>query len=175
MAEHDFLKGFYQALADRPLEPDEAFYVDLYPDPGTDPVEQLVTGIEWSNNESTHLFTGFRGTGKSTELRRLRRRLQRSGPYKVVLCDEFDVDRVALLLDVLESEDRRELAAVSERLELVARERLTGLLVGVNVVEQAQLGRRLDEEVLVHLRTHTQSKRENSKVSRIRMQTSTVS
>lgn len=87
MADTEFLKAFYRALADRPLEPDEAFYVDLYPDPAQDPVEQLVTGIEWSHDDSTHLFSGFRGTGKSTELRRLRRRLQRTGRYKVVLCD----------------------------------------------------------------------------------------
>ena len=59
---------------DRPLEPDEDWYVDLYHDPeltAYDPVEQLATGIEWSDLESTHLFSGFRGTGKSTELRRL--------------------------------------------------------------------------------------------------------
>ncbi len=95
-----YLRAFYRALADRPLEPDETWYVDLYPDPGADPVEQLVTGIEWSQGASTHLFSGFRGTGKSTELRRLRRRLQRSGPYKVVLCDLQDYLNLSSTIDI---------------------------------------------------------------------------
>jgi len=84
-----FLRSFYQALSDRPLEPDDAWYVDLYHDPDLapfDPVEQLATGIEWSGPASTHLFSGFRGTGKSTELRRLRARLREGGAV-VVLCD----------------------------------------------------------------------------------------
>ncbi len=100
MPNADFLRGFYRALADRPLEPDEAWYVDLYPDPGADPVEQLITGIEWSDLESTHLFSGFRGTGKSTELRRLRRRLQASGTTKVVLCDLLDYLNLSSTIDI---------------------------------------------------------------------------
>ena len=100
MAPPEFLRDFYRALADRPLEPDEAWYVDLYPDPAQDPVEQLVTGIEWSEGDSTHLFSGFRGTGKSTELRRLRRKLQRSGKYKVVLCDLQDYLNLSSTIDI---------------------------------------------------------------------------
>lgn len=89
-----YLRDFYRALADRPLEPDEAWYVDLYHDPALspfDPIEQLATGIEWSGACSTHLLSGFRGTGKSTELRRLRARLQRDPSTKVVLCDMGEV------------------------------------------------------------------------------------
>lgn len=102
MEDQDYLREFYRALVDRPLEPDEAWYVDLYHDPNLatyDPVEQLATGIEWSENESTHLFSGFRGTGKSTELRRLRARLQGTGRHVVVLCDMVDTLNLATPID----------------------------------------------------------------------------
>jgi len=97
-----FLRSFYQALSDRPLEPDDAWYVDLYHDPDLapfDPVEQLATGIEWSGPQSTHLFSGFRGTGKSTELRRLRARLQAHGAA-VVLCDMSETLDLANPVDI---------------------------------------------------------------------------
>jgi len=90
MADPHFLRDFYRALADRPLEPDDGWYVDLYHDPAlapADPVQQLATGIEWADGWSTQLFSGFRGTGKSTELRRLRAQLQRDPNTRVVLCD----------------------------------------------------------------------------------------
>ncbi|RME24593.1 MAG: hypothetical protein D6798_10840 [Deltaproteobacteria bacterium] len=85
-----FLKEFYQALRDRPLAPDSPCYVRLYDDEEltpTDPVDQLQTTIEWSPIESTQLFSGFRGTGKSTELRRLKHQLEQAGESIVVLCD----------------------------------------------------------------------------------------
>ncbi|MEQ1503604.1 MAG: hypothetical protein ABMB14_15305 [Myxococcota bacterium] len=100
--DQDYLRDFYRALVDRPLEPDEDWYVDLYHDPALatyDPVEQLATGIEWSTHESTHLFSGFRGTGKSTELRRLRARLQGTGRHVVVLCDMVDTLNLATPVD----------------------------------------------------------------------------
>jgi hypothetical protein len=76
------LKELYQALADRPLDPkvDVRFYepyVEKLPD--GDPIERLFTGISFSDNESLHLVTGQRGTGKSTELLRLRNTLQDNG------------------------------------------------------------------------------------------------
>ncbi|MEZ4236063.1 MAG: hypothetical protein R3F59_07860 [Myxococcota bacterium] len=97
-----YLRDFYRALVDRPLEPDEDWYVDLYQDPALatyDPVEQLATGIEWTEGQSTHLFSGFRGTGKSTELRRLRARLQGTGRHLVVLCDMVDTLNLATPID----------------------------------------------------------------------------
>ena len=84
-ADSEFLKSFYQALSDRPLDPvdDQRMYVPLYEDPTsapTDPVHEMQTTIEWSSVESAQLFSGFRGTGKSTELRRLKRCLLYTSP-----------------------------------------------------------------------------------------------
>lgn len=87
--DEDFLRTFYQALADQPLEPDHRWYVPIYTGPASstaDPVQRLARGMQWTPLESAQLFSGFRGTGKSTELRRLRRMLEGQG-FKVVLCD----------------------------------------------------------------------------------------
>jgi hypothetical protein len=85
-----FLKEFYSALEERPLDPDDPRYVHLYESDTShqsDPVDGLATVIEWNSLESKQLFSGFRGTGKSTELRRLRARLRQQASTKVVLCD----------------------------------------------------------------------------------------
>ena len=86
------LKELYQALADRPLDP--RVDVDLYEPyverlPDGDPIERLLTGISFSDNESLHLVTGQRGTGKSTELLRLRNSLQDNG-YVVFYINMLD-------------------------------------------------------------------------------------
>lgn len=88
-ADEDFLRTFYQALKDQPLEPDHRWYVPIYEDAAastSDPVQRLARGMSWAPLESAQLFSGFRGTGKSTELRRLRRLLEARG-FAVVLCD----------------------------------------------------------------------------------------
>lgn len=82
-----FLKHAYQAVLDEPLEADEPRYVELSRE-AQDPVELLARGIDFSSGESVQLVSGFRGTGKSTMLRRLRRRLLDVGEgYEVVLVD----------------------------------------------------------------------------------------
>lgn len=86
----NFLVQFYRALEEHPLDPDDPRYVRLYesdPSHQSDPVDTLATPIEWKSLESKQLFSGFRGTGKSTELRRLRSKLQQQPSTKVVLCD----------------------------------------------------------------------------------------
>ncbi len=98
-----YLREFHRALAIKPLEPDDEQYFELYKDPDlalADPVEDLATGIEWEATQSVHLFSGFRGTGKSTELRRLRARLHQQGCYKVVLCDMKDYLDLSTPVDI---------------------------------------------------------------------------
>lgn len=80
------LRAFFRAVIDRPLDPSDREYVELYPEPSSDPVAMLSKTIKWTPGESVQLLSGFRGTGKSTELRRLRRDLETSG-YLVILAD----------------------------------------------------------------------------------------
>lgn len=69
------LKGLYQALDfDRPLdyanEDDKKLYVLGMHGTDGNPVDELCTAIEISKQPKSWLFTGHRGVGKSTELRR---------------------------------------------------------------------------------------------------------
>lgn len=77
------LRNFYQTLEGKgalPLEPDDPYYVPiLSTDPVRDPILRLWQRIDLATSESVHLLTGFRGNGKSTELRRLKRLLEQSG------------------------------------------------------------------------------------------------
>jgi hypothetical protein len=101
--ESEFLQGFYQAIEHRePLEWNHRWRVDLYADEHLapiDPVAQLRRGIEWSALESVHLFSGFRGTGKTTELRRLAHELRESG-IKVIVSDVRNYLNLAESLDI---------------------------------------------------------------------------
>jgi len=105
MPEHNepFLKRFYQQLADRSLEPTDSEYVELYGDVGlsiSDPVRALATAIEYHPIQSAQLFSGFRGSGKSTELRRLRRELNEAGGNWVLLCDMQDYLNLSTPVDI---------------------------------------------------------------------------
>ena len=99
-----FLKRFFQNLLDQsldPSDPSEKRYVPLYKAPelaDEDPVDLLADAIEWTS-ESVQLFSGYRGTGKSTELRRLKARLKKSG-YLVFLCDVEDYLNLSTPIDV---------------------------------------------------------------------------
>jgi hypothetical protein len=75
------LKTFYNALKDEPLEPDDKFYVPglHVEDVGGDPILDLATQIDWDEGGGVYPFTGQRGTGKSTELLRLRVELRNRG------------------------------------------------------------------------------------------------
>ena len=87
------LKKLYQALRERPLWPDDPACVDLLAMgvlSATNPVERMATCIEFAGLETAQLFSGHRGTGKSTLLRALKRRLEADPAYKVVLCDMED-------------------------------------------------------------------------------------
>jgi len=85
------LKDAYNAVNPvTPLPPHDPRYVNLTPVRGTDVVDSLFTGITWSDSPMTQLITGHRGCGKSTELLRLRARLEQAG--YVVLYFEADDD-----------------------------------------------------------------------------------
>jgi AAA ATPase domain len=102
--DNEFLKIFYRQVADTALDPaSDRRYEPLYGDGaeaiGEDPIEFLARTIEWLEGESVQLLSGFRGTGKSTELRRLRDRLQAKG-YHVVLLDMEDHVNMTAEIDV---------------------------------------------------------------------------
>lgn len=82
------LREFYNRLESGPLEPDDPLYEPLIPKlhRGGDAVDALRQGLTWSKAASVHLLSGQRGSGKSTELRRLRQLLRNQG-YEVFLCD----------------------------------------------------------------------------------------
>ncbi|TXI46322.1 MAG: hypothetical protein E6Q50_14810 [Lysobacter sp.] len=74
------LKTLYNVLADRVLEPGDPAYVDTFNrNPEHDAVEEIATEIDWQSGGGVSLLTGQRGTGKSTELKRLQRRLRDLG------------------------------------------------------------------------------------------------
>ena len=76
----DELGRFFVSLKDRPLEPDDPAYVPgVHVEESGDPINDLARQIAWDQGGGTYLFTGQRGTGKSTELRRLRRDLRAQG------------------------------------------------------------------------------------------------
>ena len=96
-----YLKRFFQNLVDESLDPTDDRYVALYENPDladVDPVDLLANAIEWTA-ESVQLFSGYRGTGKSTELKRLKARLEKSG-YLVFLCDVEDYLNLSTPVDV---------------------------------------------------------------------------
>ena len=90
----DELGRFFASLKDRPLEPDDPAYVPgVHLEASGDPINDLARQIAWDQGGGTYLFTGQRGTGKSTELRRLRRDLQAQG------CTVFLLDMSSYLLE----------------------------------------------------------------------------
>ena len=96
-----FLKRFFRSLLDRSLDPSDGRYVPLYGDPELveeDPVQRLSHAIEWTS-ESVQLLSGYRGTGKSTELKRLKADLEEAG-YLVFLCDVEDYLNLSTPIDV---------------------------------------------------------------------------
>ena len=100
------LKNFHNALKDQPLEPSHPFYVCPF-DNTSDTVMELARSIEWRDDASMNLVSGQRGSGKSTELRRLRQMLEQSGCC-VFLCDmsgfinfDYPVEITDFLVSVL--------------------------------------------------------------------------
>lgn len=84
------LRKLYQNLRDEPIERTDPRYVELFEDPrlsSVDPVARLSRCIQFAGRDSSQLFRGHRGTGKSTQLLRLKHELEQVADYKVVVCD----------------------------------------------------------------------------------------
>lgn len=94
-----FLKSMFQRLHEGPLQAevpaDREFYVPVYErlaqagEPDADPVTQLARQITYSQSESVQFFSGFKGSGKTTELLRLKQRLGQEG-YIVLYANALD-------------------------------------------------------------------------------------
>ena len=89
--EFEFLKRVYQNLdRRRRLEPGNAYYHLYHPVytemSGDDPIKDFKSRIRMSDVESLHYFSGFRGSGKTTELLRLKQGLEEDG-YLVLYAD----------------------------------------------------------------------------------------
>ena len=99
-----FLKQLYQDCnPNLPLRPgSEAyrFYQPVYEAPGSDdPIDLLQQHIQLSDVESRQFFSGFRGSGKTTELFRLKQRLEELG-YLVFYADALKYLNPADPLDI---------------------------------------------------------------------------
>ena len=69
------LKAFYNNLSDTALAPDDPRYVEVFIDDlaamKNDPIQEIATNISFAESSSVNLLTGPRGSGKTTELKRL--------------------------------------------------------------------------------------------------------
>ena len=92
-----FLKKVFNNLKpDEPLRPGDARYEPVYDRPDcVDPVAKVFRKIQLSDGESTIFFSGFRGSGKTTELNRLRAHLESRG-YFVLYADAIQYVNSAL-------------------------------------------------------------------------------
>jgi hypothetical protein len=88
--DRQLLKQIYGRLEDKPLQPHDEMYQPIYDNLGSDdPVELLQTHIEYTDVESIQMFSGFRGSGKTTELFRLKEALEKQH-YMVLYADALD-------------------------------------------------------------------------------------
>ncbi len=96
-----FLKLIYNRLKpEEPLDPGDPRYESVYDRPGCDdPTSEIFSKIQLSDRESTLFFSGFSGSGKTTELRRLRKRLLDEG-YFVLYADALDYINPALPIQI---------------------------------------------------------------------------
>jgi hypothetical protein len=97
--DRDFLKQVYKKLADEPLPPGSPFYEPIYTDLHMDdPVAQLFDMIDFADGSSVRLFSGFSGSGKTTELRRLQKRLDEN--YFVLYANALEYVNASEPIDI---------------------------------------------------------------------------
>lgn len=90
LPDRDFRKWLSQRLiVDSPLEPDDELYEPLYANVDGSPIDLIYEDIDISEVESLNFISGFRGSGKTTELFRLRKRLKDQG-YFVAYANAMD-------------------------------------------------------------------------------------
>ena len=95
-----FRKNLFQNLHEKPLEPGDFRYVPLYESLSDgDPVARLAETISFSPSESRQFFSGFRGSGKSTQLFRLKQKLEADG-YLVYYADALEYFNSALPIEI---------------------------------------------------------------------------
>jgi len=97
-----FRRDFFQSITDEPLEYGDARYVPLYGPRsglGHDPVTLLAEAILCSREQSVQLVSGFRGTGKTTELKRLEAELVKEA-YKVIYLNMDDYVNMSTPIDI---------------------------------------------------------------------------
>ncbi|MFT4924075.1 MAG: Cdc6-like AAA superfamily ATPase, partial [Phenylobacterium sp.] len=77
------IKAFHNNLSDVALAPDDPRYVPVFVADSDliqeDPISEIVTKIALAESASVNLLTGPRGSGKTTELKRLSALLQEDG------------------------------------------------------------------------------------------------
>lgn len=149
--EDAFLGEFFRQVNAKLFAAQDQRYVPLYQDSELvrfDPVDALARAILWTHGESVQLLSGFRGTGKSTELRRLKQLLEESN-YIVLLCDMEQYLNLSTPIDVTdfllaicgavnEELGRREL--LDESLQESWGERLQRLFTGKIEISEFKVG-----------------------------------
>lgn len=79
-ADREFVRGINRRVADRALEPDDPLYEPIHEQMNEDdPVAMMQNRIDLADVQTMQLFSGFSGSGKTTELFRLRRNLREQG------------------------------------------------------------------------------------------------
>lgn len=73
------LRTLYQVLADAALEPGHPYYHPEVNGREASAIHEIVTEVSWQEGNGVCCFTGQRGTGKSTELKRLQSLLEQQG------------------------------------------------------------------------------------------------
>ena len=95
------LRAFQRVLrqSSRPLDADDPYYVPLlHGSDAEDVIERLFQTIQDTEGSGLYYFTGQRGTGKSTELRRLKTLLNGNG-YRCILFDALNYVHEAKPID----------------------------------------------------------------------------
>jgi len=120
-ADRAFIRQTYRDLEDRALEPDDPFYEAIHEQlDEDDPVLVMLNRIELASVQSVQFFSGFSGSGKTTELFRLRRDLRGRG-YIVLYADAL---QYVNQFDPLTTSDMMLLAAVAFSDALLADEQI---------------------------------------------------